>query len=136
MVHVFKNWKLLFKNFCGNTCGWKSVWKYVKYCLKTENCCLEALTKHSLKHRAYEWMFFNYNLIRFVVLVLYIALKINCFSFLMRNRKLALQTKLNCKNKSGVTICATIRPCDKLWLVERCLHIYIIIYSPIEQIIT
>ena len=48
LVHVFKNWKLLFENFCGNTCGWKSVLKYVKYCLKTENCCLKTLTKHPL----------------------------------------------------------------------------------------
>ena len=46
LVYVFKNWKLLFKNFCRNTCRWKSVWKYVKYCLKIENCCLETLTKH------------------------------------------------------------------------------------------
>ena len=45
---LFKNWKLLFKKFCRNTCGWKSVWKYVKCCLKTENCCLETLTKHPL----------------------------------------------------------------------------------------
>ena len=48
MVHVFKNWKLLFENFYGNTCGWKSVLKYVKCCLKTENCCLKTLTKHPL----------------------------------------------------------------------------------------
>ena len=48
LVHVFKNWKLLFKNFCGNTCGWKNVLKYVKCCLKTENCCLKTLTKHPL----------------------------------------------------------------------------------------
>ena len=48
LVYVFKNWKLLFKNFCGNTCGWKSVLKYVKCCLKTENCCLKTLTKHPL----------------------------------------------------------------------------------------
>ena len=25
LVHVFKNWKLLFKNFCENTCKWKNV---------------------------------------------------------------------------------------------------------------
>ena len=50
LVHVFKNWKLLFENFCGNTCGWKSVLKYVKCCLKTENCCLKTLTKHPLRH--------------------------------------------------------------------------------------
>ena len=49
MVHVFKNWKLLFKNFCGNTYGWKNVWKYTKCCLKTENCCLEILTKQLLR---------------------------------------------------------------------------------------
>ena len=49
LVHVFKNWKLLFKNFYENTCGWKSMWKYVKYHLKTENYCLETLTKHPLK---------------------------------------------------------------------------------------
>ena len=29
-------------------CGWKSVWKYVKYCLKTKNYCLEILTKHPI----------------------------------------------------------------------------------------
>ena len=45
---MFKNWKLLFKNFYGNTCRWKSMWKYVKYCLETENRCLETLTKHPL----------------------------------------------------------------------------------------
>ena len=39
---------MLFKNFCGNMCGWKSVLKYVKCCLKTENYCLETLTKHTL----------------------------------------------------------------------------------------
>ena len=48
LVHMCKNQKLLFKKFCENTCGWKSVWKYVKCCLKTENCCLEILTKHPL----------------------------------------------------------------------------------------
>ena len=48
LVHVFKNWKLLFKNFCGNICGWKSVWKCVQCYLKTENCCLKTLTKHPL----------------------------------------------------------------------------------------
>ena len=34
--------------FLGNTYGWKSVWKYLKCCLKTENCYLETLTKHPL----------------------------------------------------------------------------------------
>ena len=48
LVHVFKNWKLLFENICGNTCGWKSALKYVKCCLKTENCCLKTQTKHPL----------------------------------------------------------------------------------------
>ena len=42
LVHVFKNWKLLFENFCENTCGWKSMWKCVKCCLKTKNCCLKT----------------------------------------------------------------------------------------------
>ena len=46
LVYVFKNWKLLFKNIYGNTCGWKSALKYVKCCLKTENGCLKILTKH------------------------------------------------------------------------------------------
>ena len=50
LVHVFENWKLLFENIYGNTCGWKSVWKYVKYCLKTKNYCLKIQTKHPLKH--------------------------------------------------------------------------------------
>ena len=45
-IPVFKNWKLLFKNIYGNTCGWKSALKYVKCCLKTENGCLKILTKH------------------------------------------------------------------------------------------
>ena len=57
LVDVFKNWKLLFKNFCGNTCGWKSVCKYVKCCLKTENCCLETLTKHPLNLLRVIWVF-------------------------------------------------------------------------------
>ena len=47
---VFKNWKLLFKNICGNTCGWKNVLKCVKCCLKTENSCLKTQTKHPLRH--------------------------------------------------------------------------------------
>ena len=64
LVHVFKNWKLLFENIFGNTCGWKSALKYVKCCLKTENCCLKSQTKHPLnilKHlfawyaRVLEW---------------------------------------------------------------------------------
>ena len=50
LVYVFKNWKLLFENFCGNTCGWKNVWKCVKYCLKTENSCLKTQTKHPLRY--------------------------------------------------------------------------------------
>ena len=49
LVCVFKNWKLLFKNIYGNTCGWKSVLKCVKCCLKTENGCLKTQTKHPLK---------------------------------------------------------------------------------------
>ena len=48
LVCVFKNWKLLFKKICGNTCVWKSMLKYVKYCLKTENDCLKTQTKHPL----------------------------------------------------------------------------------------
>ena len=50
LVCVFKNWKLLFKNICGNTCGWKSVLKCVKCCLKTENGCLKSQTKHPLEY--------------------------------------------------------------------------------------
>ena len=48
LVYVFKNWKLLFKNIYGNTCRWKSVLKWVKCCLKTENGCLKTQTKHPL----------------------------------------------------------------------------------------
>ena len=62
LVYVFKNWKFLFKNICGNTCGWKSGLKCVKYCLKTENDCLKTITKQSLRatgflrvHVAYYW---------------------------------------------------------------------------------
>ena len=50
LVHVFKNWKLLFENICGNTCGWKSALKCVKCCLKIENSCLKSQTKHPPKH--------------------------------------------------------------------------------------
>ena len=46
---MFKNWKLLFKNICGNTYGWKNALKCVKCCLKIENDCLKSLTKHLLK---------------------------------------------------------------------------------------
>ena len=42
LVHVFKNWKLLFENICENTCGWKSVLKCVKCCLKTKNGFLKS----------------------------------------------------------------------------------------------
>ena len=48
LVCVFKNWKLLFKKICENTCRWKNVLKCVKYCLKTENSCLKTQTKHLL----------------------------------------------------------------------------------------
>ena len=48
LIHVFKNWKLLFENICGNTCGWKSALKCVKCCLKNENGCLKIQTKHPL----------------------------------------------------------------------------------------
>ena len=48
LVYIFKNWKLLFKNICGNTCGWKGVLKCVKCCLKTENSYLKTQTKHPL----------------------------------------------------------------------------------------
>ena len=58
LVHMFKNWKLLFENIYGNTCGWKSVLKCVKCCLKTKNCCLKTKncclkiqTKHPLRAR-------------------------------------------------------------------------------------
>ena len=50
LVHVFKNWKLLFENICKNTCGWKSALKYMKCCLKTENGCLKIQTKHPLNN--------------------------------------------------------------------------------------
>ena len=46
LVHVFKNWKLLFENICGNTCGWKSTLKCVKWCLKIKNYCLKTQTKY------------------------------------------------------------------------------------------
>ena len=48
LVHMFKNWKFLFKNIYGNTCGWKNALKYIKCYLKTENGCLKSLTKHPL----------------------------------------------------------------------------------------
>ena len=46
LIYVFKNWKLLFKNIYKNICWWKNMWKYIKYCLKTENDCLKTQTKH------------------------------------------------------------------------------------------
>ena len=48
LVQVFKNWKLLFKNFCGNICNWKNLWKCIKCCLKTEKGCLKTQTKYLL----------------------------------------------------------------------------------------
>ena len=41
-------WVVLFIVFL-NICGWKSIWKCVKYCLKTENGCLKCPTKWALK---------------------------------------------------------------------------------------
>ena len=63
LIYVFKNWKLLFKNICENTCGWKSVWKCVKCCLKTENGCLKTQTKHPLKFYVAWFFFFFYQMI-------------------------------------------------------------------------
>ena len=40
---------MLFKNIYRSTCGWKSVLKYVKCCLKIENGCLKTQTKHQQK---------------------------------------------------------------------------------------
>ena len=48
LVCMFKNWKLLFKNIFENMCGWKSMLKYIKCCLKTENSCLKTQIKHPL----------------------------------------------------------------------------------------
>ena len=39
---------MLFKNICRNTCEWKKVLKYMKYCLKTENDCLKTYTTHPI----------------------------------------------------------------------------------------
>ena len=66
MVYVFKNWKLLFENICGNTCGWKSTLKCVKCCLKSENSCLKTLTKHPQNHSI---SFFARDLDRDIVLL-------------------------------------------------------------------
>ena len=46
LVHVFKNWKLLFENIYENTCEWKNALKWIKCCLKTKNGCLKTQTKH------------------------------------------------------------------------------------------
>ena len=54
---LFKNWKLLFKNICENTCGWKSVLKCIKCCLKTKNGCLKTQTKHPLNLSTFEFSF-------------------------------------------------------------------------------
>ena len=45
---MFKNGKLLLKNICENTCGWKSALKYVKCYLKTKNDCLKTQIKYPL----------------------------------------------------------------------------------------
>ena len=39
---------MLFENIYGNSYGWKSAFKCVKCCLKTENGCLKTQTKHPL----------------------------------------------------------------------------------------
>ena len=38
---------MLFK-FCGNICGWKSVWKYMLWCLNNNFRCLNTITKWGL----------------------------------------------------------------------------------------
>ena len=48
---------MLFKNICENTCGWKSVLKCVKCCLKTENGCLKTQTKHPRNLWKIIWVF-------------------------------------------------------------------------------
>ena len=42
---------MLFK-FCGNICGWKSVWKYVLWCLNNNFSCLNTVTKHSQRFKS------------------------------------------------------------------------------------
>ena len=39
---------MLFENIYGNSYGWKSAFKCVKCCLKTENGWLKTQTKHPL----------------------------------------------------------------------------------------
>ena len=56
LVHVFKNWKLLFENICRNPCGWKSALKCVKCCLKTENGCLKTQTKHPQASQQFDFL--------------------------------------------------------------------------------
>ena len=37
---------MLFENIYGNTCGWKSTLKCIKWCLKIKDYCLKTQTKH------------------------------------------------------------------------------------------
>ena len=93
LVHVFKNWKLLFKNFCGNTCGWKSVLKYVKCCLKTENCCLKILTKHPLVYGQKNALF------------LYQCEVLNLWLFLLQTKSSDFSTNNKGRAQSPVNFC-------------------------------
>ena len=85
MVHMFKNWKLLFKNICGNTCGWKSALKCVKCCLKTKNGCLKSLTKLKIT-------FF------FLIFNTYIKLRVNQTLLAIRSMNLFFMYNFKLKN--------------------------------------
>ena len=88
LVYVFKNWKLLFENICGSTCGCKSALKCAKCCLKTEKCCLKTQTKHPLN-------FFNTKLLSYLIEPNKITF-LNLF-FLQKNLNYTLNISLSCK---------------------------------------
>ena len=84
------------KNFCENTCGWKSVQKFVKCCLKTENYCLKTQTK--LKKCMHLPFFFFLS----VFLWLYATLvgPVHC----LRDPQTSFFSNFDVKNKSHGTI--------------------------------
>ena len=88
LVRVFKNCKLLFKNICGNTCGWKSLWKCVKCCLKTENGCLKTQTKHPLSNFCSQFNLVVGDIKTFMVFVVVVVVFVtNKINFWLKERK-------------------------------------------------
>ena len=113
LVHVFKNWKLLFENICWNTCWWKNVWKYVKCYLKTENCCLKTQTKHPLRIYSYVVDFLkSYSFIR---LLFFFLIKLSIYFKSISIRCVKCQIFGIWHTKHQKTILIRCSKCQNIW---------------------